>query len=89
MALGADRNGVLRMIMSEGLLLVGIGVTIGIIAGVILTRILRSLLFDMQPSDPVMYALAAVAVGLVAAAACFIPARRATKIEPITALRYE
>ena len=89
MALGADRNGVLRMIMYEGLLLVGIGVTIGVIAGVILTRILRSLLFDMQPSDPVMYALAAVAVGLVAAAACFIPARRATKIEPTTALRYE
>jgi putative ABC transport system permease protein len=89
MALGADRNGVLRMIMSEGLLLVGVGIAIGIIAGIVLARVLQSLLFGMQPSDPAMYATASVAIALVAAAACYIPARRATKIEPSIALRYE
>jgi putative ABC transport system permease protein len=89
MALGADRNGVLKMIMSEGLLLVAIGIAIGIIAGVALARILHSLLFGMEPSDPSMYLLASLAIALVAAAACYIPARRATKIEPSIALRYE
>jgi predicted permease len=89
MALGADRKGVLKMIMSEGLLLVGVGIAIGIIAGVALTRILHSLLFGMEPSDPSMYLLASLIIALVAAAACYIPARRATKIEPSIALRYE
>jgi putative ABC transport system permease protein len=89
MALGADRNGVLRMIMSEGLLLVGVGIAIGVIAGVVLARVLQSMLFGMQPSDPAMYVMATLAVSLVAIAACYIPARRATEIEPSIALRYE
>jgi putative ABC transport system permease protein len=89
MALGADRNAVLRMIMSDGLLLVGIGIAIGIIAGLVLTRVLHSLLFGMQPSDPGIYAMASFAIFLVGAAASYIPARRATKIEPSIALRYE
>jgi putative ABC transport system permease protein len=89
MALGADRNGVLRMIMSEGLLLVGVGIAIGVIAGVVLARVLQSLLFGMQASDPAVYVMATLAVSLVAIAACYIPARRATEIEPSIALRYE
>ncbi len=89
MALGADRNGVLRMIMSDGLLLVGIGIAIGIIAGLVLTRVLHSLLFGVQPSDPGIYAMASFAIFLVAATACYIPACRATKIQPSIALRYE
>jgi len=89
MALGADRNGVLRMIMSDGLLLVGIGIAIDIIAGIVLTRVHHSLLFGMQPSDPGMYAMASFAIYLVAAAACYVPAHGATKIEPSIALRYE
>jgi putative ABC transport system permease protein len=89
MALGADRNGVLRMIMSEGLLLVAVGIAFGIIAGIVLARILHSLLFGMGPFDAAMYLKASLAIALVAAAACFIPARRATKIEPSIALRYE
>ena len=89
MALGADRNGVLRMIMSDGLLLVGIGIAIGIVAGIVLTRLLHSLLYGVQPSDPAMYAIALFVVLFVGGAACYIPARRATKIEPSTALRYE
>jgi putative ABC transport system permease protein len=89
MALGADRNGVLRMIMTEGLLLVAIGIAIGIIAGIILARVLQSLLFGMRPSDPAMYAMALAVIFTVAIAACYIPARRATKIEPSVALRYE
>jgi putative ABC transport system permease protein len=89
MALGADRNGVLRMIMSEGLLLVAVGIAFGIIAGIVLARILHSLLFGMGPFDAAMYLKVSLAIALVAAAACFIPARRATKIEPSIALRYE
>jgi putative ABC transport system permease protein len=89
MALGADRTGVLKMIMSEGLLLVAIGIAIGIIAGIVFARVLHSLLFGMHPSDPATYAMATLAIALVAAAACYIPARRATKIEPSIALRYE
>jgi putative ABC transport system permease protein len=89
MALGADRNGVLRMIMSDGLLLVGIGVAIGIVAGIVLTHVLHSLLFGIQPSDPGMYAMASFAIFFVATAACYVPAHRATKIEPSIALRYE
>jgi ABC-type antimicrobial peptide transport system permease subunit len=89
MALGADRKGVLRMIISEGLLLVAIGISIGIIAGVVLTRVLHSLLFGIQPSDPGIYTMVSAAIAFVAAAACYVPARRATKIEPSIALRYE
>jgi len=88
MALGADR-GVLRMIMSDGLLLVGIGIAIGIVVGIVLTRLLHNLLYGVQPSDFGMYAIALFAVLFVAAAACYLPARRATKIEPSIALRYE
>jgi len=89
MALGADRNGVLKMIMSEGLLLVGSGIAVGILAGIILVRVLHSLLFGMQPSDPAIYLMASLAIFVVAATACFIPALRATKTAPSTALRYE
>jgi putative ABC transport system permease protein len=89
MALGADRKGVLRMIMSEGLLLVGIGMGIGVLAGIVLARVLHSLLFGMQPSDPAVYVMASLLVSFVAIAACYVPARRATKIEPSIALRYE
>ena len=89
MALGADRNRVLRMILSQGLLLVGIGILIGIIAGIVLTSVLHSLLFGIQPSDPGIYAMASAAIAFVAAAACYVPACRATKIEPSIALRYE
>ena len=89
MALGADRNGVLKMIMSEGLLFVGSGIAIGILAGIVLVRVLHSLLFGMQPSDPSIYVMASLAIFVIAAAACYIPALRATRTEPSTALRYE
>ena len=69
MALGADRNGVLRMIMSDGLLLVGIGIAIGIIAGIVLTCVLHGLLFGMQTLNPAMYGMASFAIFFVAAAA--------------------
>ena len=89
MAVGADRPSVLRMILSEGLILIGTGITLGVIAGIALARTLESLFFGTKASDPAAYALAAIAVFLVAIAACYIPARRATKIEPISALHYE
>jgi putative ABC transport system permease protein len=89
MALGADRIGVLRMIMSEGLLLVGRGIAIGMLAGIVLVRVLHSLLFGMRPSDPAIYVMSSLTIFAVAATASYIPARRATRTEPSTALRYE
>jgi predicted permease len=89
MALGAERYKVTRMILSESLRFVGLGVAAGLIGAVSVTPLLRSLLFGTDPQDPV--ALSAV-VGLlvfVATLACYIPARRATKVDPIVALRYE
>jgi putative ABC transport system permease protein len=89
MAVGADRPSVLRMILSEGLILIGAGITLGVIAGIALARTLESLFFGTKASDPATYALAAIAVFLAAIAACYIPARRATKIDPMIALHYE
>jgi putative ABC transport system permease protein len=89
MAVGAQRGNVLRLILGEGLQLVGVGVIAGGILALASTRMLRSLLFDVEPADPLTFTAVAVAFILVAAAACYFPARRATRVEPMEALRYE
>lgn len=89
MALGAQARDVLRMIVREGLALAAIGALIGIGASLGLMRYLNSFLFDVHANDPLTIVAVAVLLGIVAFAACWIPARRATRVDPIVALRYE
>jgi predicted permease len=88
-ALGAQRRDVFRLIMIRGVILVGVGVAIGLGASFALSKLLSSLLFGVTPNS--VTTLASVSAGLIAVAllACYIPARRATKVDPLVALRYE
>jgi predicted permease len=89
MALGATQERVLKMVLSEGLKLALCGVAIGIVAALALTRILGSMLYGVSATDPVIFAEVAGILIAVALFACFLPARRATRIDPMEALRYE
>jgi ABC-type antimicrobial peptide transport system permease subunit len=89
MALGAQSRDVLGLILREGMILAGVGIGIGLAAGWGLTRVLRSLLFGITPTDPITFICAALLLFTVALLACYIPARRAAKIDPMEALRYE
>ena len=89
MALGAQRGDVLHMVLSEGMLLVGIGVAVGIPLSLASSRVLGSYLFGLKSTDPLSLFLVIAILGTVAAIAGLIPARRATKVNPIVALRYE
>lgn len=88
-ALGATVRDVLRLILGQGLGLVGAGVVLGLAGAFAATRLLRSLLHDVTPQDPLTFAAAVGVMGLVALVACYLPARRATRISPLTALRSE
>ena len=89
MALGASRAQVTRLVVGEGLRLCGLGVLLGLAGSVPLTRLLGGVLFGVGPSDPVALASASAALVLVAVLACYIPARRALSVDPMTALRHE
>jgi predicted permease len=89
MALGADRRAVLRMVLGEGAKMAVLGILIGLAAALGLTRLLANMLFGVSPHDPLTLAGVVSLLVLVALAACYIPARRATKVEPMEALRYE
>jgi ABC-type antimicrobial peptide transport system permease subunit len=89
MALGARRLTILQMVMREALVLVGIGLVVGLAVAVSSSHLVANLLFGVQPHDMVTFAAAAVTLLLVATAASYGPARRATAVEPVTALRYE
>jgi putative ABC transport system permease protein len=89
MALGAGRDDVMRMILGEGMFLAFVGIVIGVGGALALTRFLRSLLFEIKPNDPATFVGVAILLMLVALAACYIPARRAMRVDPMVALRYE
>ena len=87
MALGAGASDLLRMVVSRGLRLTMAGIFIGAIAALLLTRLMGNLLYKVSPRDPVSFGLALVVMIAVAFIACFLPARRATRIDPVRALR--
>jgi predicted permease len=89
MALGAGHQQVVRLFVGQGMKLIGLGLVIGLLASLILTRMMSSLLFGVSTTDLLTFGLVAVALLLVGLLACYIPARRATKVDPLVALRYE
>jgi ABC-type antimicrobial peptide transport system permease subunit len=89
MALGADPRNVLSMVIGQGLVLAVIGVAIGVAAGIGLTRWIASFMYGVTPTDPLTFAGVSILLILVASLACFIPARRAMRVDPLIALRYE
>ncbi len=89
MALGAQRWDVLRMVFGQGMKLVGLGMALGLIGAFVVTRLLGSLLYGVGTTDPMTFGGVAVLLALVALTACYIPAQRAMKIDPMIALRYE
>lgn len=89
MAIGAQPRDVFRMVISQGMLLALIGVGIGLIGAFGLTRLMTTMLFGVEPTDPATFAVIAVLLTLVALVACYVPSRRATKVDPVISLRYE
>jgi predicted permease len=89
MALGANRSHVLRMILRDGARMTLIGIGIGVVAALGLTRLMSSMLFGVSPTDPLTFVSVAAILVVVALLACYIPARRAMQVDPLVALRYE
>jgi|HubBroStandDraft_6_1064221.scaffolds.fasta_scaffold02750_7 predicted permease len=88
-ALGAQRMDIFRMAVSEGMQLVAIGLVIGLVGAAALTRSVRSMLFDVSPADPITFAGISLTLAGVAFLACYVPAQRATRVDPLVALREE
>jgi putative ABC transport system permease protein len=88
-AIGARSTEILRLIVGQAMLLTLLGITIGLGAAVALTRLMETLLFDVSTTDPLTFAVISVVLAAVALAACFVPALRATRVDPMIALRYE
>ena len=89
MALGAERGAIVGMVVKQGLALAFVGTLIGIAGAAILTRTLATMLYDTKPTDMLTFLAVSLAFLTVAAAACFIPARQVTAIDPLTALRQD
>jgi putative ABC transport system permease protein len=89
MALGAQRSNVVSMVIRESLIPVAIGIAMGLTAAFALTRLVESMLYGVKPNDPTTIVIAAVVFLVISAIAAFVPARRASRTEPMSALRYE
>jgi ABC-type antimicrobial peptide transport system permease subunit len=88
-AMGAQRRDILRLVVSEGLTLTVIGIVVGLASALTLTRFLSAFLYGVSATDPLDFAAVAALFAIVALAASYIPARRAMRVDPLTALRYE
>jgi putative ABC transport system permease protein len=89
MALGAQPRDVLQMVVRHGMKLAAVGVALGITGAFILTRYLKTLLFEIKATDPLTFAAVALLLAAIAFLATYLPARRATRVDPMIALRYE
>lgn len=89
MAIGARPRDILHLVLADGAKLAFLGIAIGVATALALTRLMATLLFEVQPTDPPTFAAVAVLLALVGLVACYIPARRATRVDPMVTLRYE
>jgi putative ABC transport system permease protein len=89
MALGAQYQDVLKLVMGQGVILTLTGTGLGLTCALALTRVMASLLFEVKPTDAITFAVVSISQAIIAMLACYIPARRATKVDPLVALRYE
>ena len=89
LALGAESRDVLRMVFGKRLQLTLVGVVIGILAALAVTRLISTMIYVVAPTDPMTFAAVAIFLLLVALLACYVPARRATRVDPLVALRHE